>query len=516
MAKTAASTKKTPLGRATLRDVARLAGCSTAVASTVVNGAGGRSGASEDLTQRIRKVARDLGYRPHFASRSLARRSTETIGVYVPPRPGASLGYRYEGGILVGIEGLCQQRGYDMLAINFGGAGTHRACRDKFAEGRIDGLLLLHVPATHPWVPELAAEYPNIVGVNYYGDARLISTVNFDDRAATRMAVEHLIALGHRRIGYLGTGRDAGPGDALRREGLHQAMRDAGLPVAPGWVLDYPTSEVARLSGRLGDEEFGGFGGEHFARMGEDRPTAVICYDDLIAASALLRLGELGVDVPSEISVVGIDDTAVCKFVRPRLTSVCQPLEQMGRRAAELAIDAAASRRNGGGHPGPVHELKPPKLVRRDSTSPPRRAFTLIELLIVVAILALLLTILMPSLSQAKDLALAAKCRSNMHHCILGVRLYAEDVGNEYLPASSFYYDEITYKGQTQTNKWVPLVLGALRRALHRQRPPGNDQLRPQGAGQQHGDHLLPGARGQVHTHARRRGLQQPQRLQAC
>jgi len=365
--------------RATLRDIARVAGCSTAVASTVVNRARGRSGASEQLVRRIRKAARDLGYRPHFASRSLARQTTETIGVYVPPGPGVSLGYQYEGQILVGIESTCQQRTYDILVVNLGCDGPPHACLHKFVEGRIDGLLLLHVWHESPWVAELASEYPNVVGVNYYARPCPISTVNFDDRAAARQAVMHLVELGHRRIGYVGTGRDAGPGDELRYQGFREAARESGLTVRREWVHDYAvTGSSQRQTGIWGDEQFGAATAEVFAEMGPEAPTAIVCYDDQVAASAMLRLGELGVRVPSGMSVVGIDDAMVCSCVRPKLTSVRQPLEEMGRRAAALVIDMAVAA-NGeegadGGETegGRVHELKPPELIIRESTAPPR------------------------------------------------------------------------------------------------------------------------------------------------
>jgi len=375
-------TKARPRKRATLRDVARVAGCSTAVVSTVVNRANGSSGAGEDLTRRIREAARDLGYRPHFASRVLLRNTAETIGIYLPPGPGANLGYAYNAELLVGIEAACQERSYDLLNINFAGGGDPRSCGRKFAEGRIDGLILLQVPHDADWVAELAEEQPNVVAINYYADPSPISTVNFHDPAALRMAVEHLAELGHRRIGYIGNDHDEGPGATLRYRGYREAMDDLGLPVRPEWSLAYEADQLSSLRGGTEPQkhqtaealapcgEFAAFAAERIAAMGDERPTGLVTYGDGQAVGVLLRLTELGVAVPGEVSIVGTGDSRMCEIVRPTLTSVRQPLETMGRRAAELVLDAAAGEDEPAGEI--THELQAPTLTRRDSTAAPR------------------------------------------------------------------------------------------------------------------------------------------------
>ncbi len=360
--------------RPTLRDVAALAGCSTAVVSMVVNKSRSSSGVSQALTERVRRAADELGYRPDFASRSLARRSTQTLGVYVQPSGGSGLGNVYEGEILDGIETACHARDYDLMAINLSGGGTPDSCMHRFTERRIDGLILLHIQHDAGWVKALVERHPHIVAVNYYGDVKRLSTINFDDQAATRLATEHLYQWGHRRIGYVGLGYNPGPGGSLRRTGYEQALMSLNLKTDPAWTFDWDTLTDAR-AGELEDMAFANAAVDYLLGLGDNRPTALVTYNDHVAAPLVLALADRGIEVGPEISVVGVDNSRTCQFMRPALTTVQQPMRQMGRRAAELVIDAAIAQRDrslDSPLSRPVHELCPPELIVRQSSAPPK------------------------------------------------------------------------------------------------------------------------------------------------
>lgn len=354
----------------TLRDVAKLAGCSTAVVSTVVNNARGNTLASPSMQQRVMEAARKLGYRPNFASRSLVRRLAQTIGIYVPPDPWAGLGMRYEGAVVQGIEQACRTHGYDVLAINLSGAGDPESCSQKFAEQRIDGLVLLHVDHNSTWVEPLVRQSPNVVAVNYYGDAP-VDRVNFDDRAAGALAVRHLAELGHRRIAYLGSQRVwNGPGADLRCAGYREAMAALGLPVDPRWVWDSSNRDLRPAAGTDELSDDGGAGAVHLWRCGGERPTAIVAYSDLMAARAMQRLQEAGCRLPQDLSIVGIDGSDIGELVSPALSSVLQPFAVMGLKATEVVIRHAMAGEADGLRP-PTSELVAPELVSRRSAVAP-------------------------------------------------------------------------------------------------------------------------------------------------
>ncbi len=359
----------------TLKDVSRLAGCSTAVASTVLNNARGNTGVSLQMHERVRAAAEKLHYRPDFASRSLARRATQTLGVYVPPGPWSGIAYSYEGKILRGIEQTCRQRGYDLLAINIGGGGKPEDCFHKFAERRIDGLVLLHVRHDEAWVEQLLQQHPNVVAVNYYGPAeRGPDAFNFDDHAATSLAVRHLVELGHRRIGYLGS-LDAkpGPGEAARYQGFRDAMTDHGLPLEPAWIIDRASSAAPLPDESIELSAAGTLGADHIMSLGADGPTGLVTCGDWLAVHAHKRLRRGGFAIPEQISLVGIDDSEPCKFVDPQLTTIRQPLEEMGRLAAERLINKGEGVEPSDDSDAPSASgvsVLPPELVIRESTGP--------------------------------------------------------------------------------------------------------------------------------------------------
>ncbi|MFA4943472.1 MAG: LacI family DNA-binding transcriptional regulator [Lentisphaeria bacterium] len=352
---------------ATIGDVARLAGCSKGVVSAVVNQARGNIAVSAATRRRVLAAAQELGYRPNFASQSLFRRSTRTVGIYAPPEASSSLGYPYEGRILCGIERACREHGYDLLALNLTGPIAPAQCAARLAEGRVDGVILIQVPHDAAWPDVLLRQTSNLVAVNYYGAAAL-DTVRFDDRTAAALAVRHLAALGHRRIGYIGAAHhDLGPGQGLRCHGYLDAMAGLGLPVAPAWVWDLSCARPGTVATAGWDLAEAAAGADQMLELGAERPTALLFYDDGLAAVAIQRLAERGVRVPQDISVVGIDDSEIARLTYPRLTSVRQPLEDMGHRATQLLLAKAAPPAAAAG----ACELWPPDLVVRQSSAPP-------------------------------------------------------------------------------------------------------------------------------------------------
>ena len=358
----------------TLKDVARQAGCSTAVVSTVVNNAKGNTIVSEDTRQRVLQAAKELGYRPNFASRSLVRRRTHTLGLYIPPGPWSGLGFSYEGVILRGIEAAVLAHGYDLLLLNVAGKQDVEVCTRKFAERRIDGVLLLHVEPGATWIKDLLKVYSNVVAVDYPHVEPGLDTVSFDNVATGELAVEHLWSRGHRRIGFVGSCLDTLNFDANQRYiGYLNAMKSRGVPVRPHWVFDRQSAPhrlqhkdpVSQTEGRMAADHV-------LAVRGDDAPTAWIAHNDLVAVHFARHLQAAGVRVPQQLSLVGVDDSEWCGMMNPALTSIRHPLEDMGRCAATMLIENSEAQADATSPKVPA-KLKnvvfPPEVSIRESTA---------------------------------------------------------------------------------------------------------------------------------------------------
>ena len=226
---------------ARLRDIAESAGCSVAVASHVVNGSAGNISCSPALRERILRKAAELGYAPQHAGLALRSRRAGAIGLYVPPTPDASLSGAYEARVFAGVERVALERGLDVLVVGGPDAASGaRICLAKLASRRIDGIVLLRVPAAARWARSFAGL--DAVAVDYAGAAPL-DTVVCDVRDAAALAVGELLRLGHRRIAFLGPVDGVLPAVA----GFRRALAAHGLPDDPRWNLRPPRGSGFRL-----------------------------------------------------------------------------------------------------------------------------------------------------------------------------------------------------------------------------------------------------------------------------
>ena len=324
----------------TLKDIAKEAGCSAAVVSTILNGSKGTSLASESTRQRVLEIARKLDYHPNFASRSLKMSCSKTIGIYVHNMPWSRLSNSYEIQFLKGIEDAAREREYDLLLINIGGDAGPAICAKKISEHRVDGVLLIHAPYEAEWIDELLKLTPNVVALDYMKMTEGLSCVMYDNPAATKLAVKYLAEKGHRKIGFIGTAVSKPENSALSRlNAFRPAMEQCFLPFDESLV--FCNNKIPVPLDRAGEycQAEGRLGAEYFASMGKDMPTAVIAYDQLVAIEALKRFKQLGLKVPDDICIVGIDDSERALYTEPPITSISHPLPEMGYRAAMMLMD---------------------------------------------------------------------------------------------------------------------------------------------------------------------------------
>jgi DNA-binding LacI/PurR family transcriptional regulator len=297
-----------------LEDVAERAGVSRALVSIVVRGV---PGASDATRQRVLQIAADLGYRPDSRARLLAGRRTRLIGVTL------TLNHPFHADLAEGIYATAEPLGYEVvLSAITAHRGPSRAI-DTLLDYRCEAAVLVGSVVREPGLSVLGERLPVVVvGQRARSDA--VDVIRTADAAGMRLAVDHLVALGHHDIVHVDGGR--GPGAADRRNGYRAAMRKHGL------------DDQVRIVPGGHSEEDGAAAGRELAADGP--PGAVLTYNDRCAVGLLDVFVRAGIDVPGDTSVVGYDDSQVARLPYLRLTTVSQDAAHV----AELAVHRAVAR----------------------------------------------------------------------------------------------------------------------------------------------------------------------------
>ncbi len=353
----------------TIKDIASAVGVSHVTVSHALRNS---PVVKEQTRQRILEVAAKMGYQPNFAAQSLINRSTRTLGIYVPPRPWSGLGHHYENAILIGIEKAAKQAGYDLMLINLTGDDSGEICVQKLAQRRVDGMMLIQPDTRASWVKELAQYTRHVVMIDPAIPSSFFRTILFDNKQAVKLAIEHLMELGHRRIGYLGTCLEQPIEDSqIRNDAFVEVAQELGLDIDPSWVhCGFDPKQPLTSQDHYCQIE-GLRGARHLLRLPKaNRPTAILCYNDLAAVHAIRHLSE-HVDVPREMSVIGIDDSQWCFHSEPNLTSIRHPLEAMGDAAVKELVTLLQSKKSDSLDPDYVRVFSPELAIRSSTVAPP-------------------------------------------------------------------------------------------------------------------------------------------------
>lgn len=326
-----------------MEDVARAAGVSVATVSKVVNG---RYGVAESTQTKVQAVVEELGYEASLGARSLRSHRTNVIGILVAEfEP-------FSTELLKGASSAVGPTGYELLAYSGGGAPGADVGWERRYLSRLSGTLIDGAIIVTPTVVEANPGIP-VVAVDPHTGPTGLPTVDSDSFGGAVLATEHLLGLGHRRIAFLG-GRPDLESSRLREAGYRSAMSAAGVAV---------------------DESLVGVGGYRRESADEparalldrpDPPTALFATNDLSAIQVLAVARELGLSVPADLSVIGFDNVPESVLASPALTTINQPLQQMGAEALRLLVDLIDGRER------PAHVRLPTELVVRASCAPPR------------------------------------------------------------------------------------------------------------------------------------------------
>jgi LacI family transcriptional regulator len=335
-----------PGGRVTIRDVAAQAGVSVATVSKVING---RYGVAAATNARVQEVIDQLGYEASLVAQSLRNHRTNVIGILVADiEP-------FSAELLKGAAEAIRGSGFELVVYSAGGLAREHDGWERRYLSRLAGTLIDGAVLVTPTVVEARYRAP-IVAVDPHTGPSDLPTIDSDNLHGGRLATEHLLELGHRRIGLL-AGRPDLESARLREAGYRAALADAGIPVDDALVVrgDFNPA-VSRDAARS-------------LLTLPDRPTAVFAANDWSAFALMEVAADLGLQVPEDVSVIGFDNIPESALAHPALTTVHQPIQEMGRRAVELLVrlidgdpDAAAA---------PTRLTLPTSLVVRRSTQPP-------------------------------------------------------------------------------------------------------------------------------------------------
>jgi LacI family transcriptional regulator len=324
----------------TLEQVAQHAGVSPSTVSRILNGS---AAVSDDKKQAVADAIRVLGFVPNPVARGLAGGRTLSVGVVTQ-----AIDSPFYGGALRGIEDELGAAGYSPLFVSGHWNATEEArCIDVLRSRRVDGVIVLTGRLSDAALRAVARQLPVVVTGRHLKAPGLVS-LKFDDASAARLATEHLLSNGHRRIAFVG-GDPLHPDSQERERGFRDACAAAGVQVDEDLI---ETGGYLEEGGRLAMERL----------MAAGKPfSAVFTANDQMAFGVGLALHRRGLRVPQDVSLVGFDDLSTSAFSIPPLTTVHQPVQDLGRTAAAAMLQMLRGEK-------PQAGLPAPRLVVREST----------------------------------------------------------------------------------------------------------------------------------------------------
>jgi DNA-binding LacI/PurR family transcriptional regulator len=357
MADTSSRSAAAPAKHATLADVARAAGVVPMTASRAINNTGY---VSDDVRERVLKAARELNYRPNMLARSLKGQTLKAIGIMLP-----DIANPFSAELVSGIQRELTGNGYSaFLATAHRSVELEAAALTAFVDHRVAGLIVATrgTELGNDAISEIVQSGVPVVTVGRPVEGAKVDCVTADHWKGAYEAVTHLLELGHKRIGFVGIAPEHASN--LRRfQGYKDALRANGIEVTKELIVG-PESSPAYAT----EED----GYAAMLKLGslKRRPTAIMARNDYTAVGALHAAQELGIGVPSDISLVSFDNTPISAHTTPPLTTVAQPISEQGSRAARFLLDRIEGRFKGAGR---MVSLECHLIVRESTARVPRK-----------------------------------------------------------------------------------------------------------------------------------------------
>ncbi len=310
-----------------IKDIARRAGVSH---STVSRALSDSPLVALETRQRIQALAREMGYSPDLQARALVMGRTQSVGVVV-----TTIADPFVAEVMQGIEDAAHSANYSViLASSQAEPQREIEAVELLRAKRVDLVIVLSSRLGALYLAHLERIGVPVVLINSHSQDRGPYTfaVTVDNRHGGYLATRHLVGLGHRRIAYI-TGQAHHSDDQERLAGYRDALAEAGLPFDEALVLpgDGDVTGGQRALGRL--------------LALSPRPTAVFCYNDRTAIGLIYAAKQAGLALPRDLAVVGFDDIPFASFIEPALTTIAQPMAELGRRAVEMGLALLAEQR---------------------------------------------------------------------------------------------------------------------------------------------------------------------------
>ena len=342
-------------GHVNLRMLADHLQLSQTTVSLVLNNSPSAKSIPPETRKRVEEAAKQLNYRPNYFARSLRQSRSMSVGVLAPD---LSEGYftRVMRGV---VEELSAAHYFYFTACH----EWQRELIEKYprmlVERAVDGFLLLNTPADQISVPV------PVVAISAHSVIEQVTNIVVDHHKAVEQALAHLYALGHRRIAFM-RGPHAIPDSEFRWEAIQQVTQEMGIKLDSNLVITIDSDAWSMKTGYHPMTPEIGYKPMQALLSKTHDFTAIFCFNDISAIGAIRALKDTGLDVPGDVSVVGFDDIQSAEYATPSLTTVRQPLREMGKRGAQVLLERIANREK----EFPAEIMMDPELVVRESTGP--------------------------------------------------------------------------------------------------------------------------------------------------
>jgi LacI family transcriptional regulator len=328
----------------TLEEIAAIAGVSRSTASRVVND---EPNVRAEVRSRVWQVVDEMGYHPNAAARSLASRRTQTLGIVIPETVSTVFVDPFFPNVLRGLADAANENKYHLMLSMVNRPAEEDFYRRSLRSQMLDGVVIVSSRVGDPLIPRLLEDHISFVSVGRRLQHLNASYVDADNANGARMATEHLLQQGRRRVATITGPLDMVPG-LDRREGYRSALLEADLPLDEELIIEGDFTEASGYAA--------------MQQLWPWEPDAVFVASDPMAVGALRALREAGRRVPDDVALIGFDDAPVATYTDPPLTTVRQPVYDMGVNAVKLLLRLIEEETA-----GPLSTILPTELVIRAS-----------------------------------------------------------------------------------------------------------------------------------------------------